>query len=67
MTVFQVLPEVVRAVELLRLVAFPKLVNVGEMVDPTVPLGLRVVCELNATVSTRIMGRTVGSLICRGG
>ena len=67
MTVFQVLPEVVRPVELLRLVAFSELMNVGEMVNPAVPLGLWIIRKFSATVSTRIVRRPVWGLICRSG
>ncbi len=56
MTMFQVLPKMVGAEELLRLIAFTELVGVGEMSDAIVPVRLWFVCELLPTVPTNVHG-----------
>ena len=54
--VFQVLSEVVCTIEFFTLVAFAELVDLGEVLAAGHPVGLRVVGELFATVSTNIDG-----------
>lgn len=53
---FQVLPKMVGAEELLRLIAFTELVRVGEMGNAIVPVRLWLVCELLPTVPADVHG-----------
>lgn len=54
----QMLPEMIRAVELLGIVAFPELVHARQMLKSAVPVGLREIREVFAAVSASIMGGT---------
>lgn len=62
MTVFQMLAEVVGAVKFLRLVAFLELVDIGQMLDTTIPVWLRKIGKFFTTIATSVGGRTVGAL-----
>ena len=53
-TVFQVLPEVIGAEELLTLVAFSKFVNIGQMSDTIVPIRLWLVGEFLAAITADV-------------
>jgi hypothetical protein len=53
---FQVLAKVVCAKELLGLIALSELVDVGEVFESPIPIGLRKVGELLAAVAARIGG-----------
>lgn len=63
---FEMLSEVVRAEKLLRVITFAELVHRCEMLESTIPVGLREVGELLATVSTGVVRRTRAGLIRRG-
>ena len=54
MTVFQMLPEMVGPEEFLGLIALAELVNIVQMVDPFVPVGLGNVGEFLAAVTTDV-------------
>ena len=62
MTVFQVLAEVIRSIELLRLIALPKLVNVVQMLSSDVPL--RWVGKLFATIAANVSVGRRGRVKC---
>lgn len=57
MAMLQVLPEMVGAEELLRLIAFTELMSIGEMGNAVVPVRLWLVCELLPAVPTNVHGR----------
>lgn len=63
MAMFQVLLEVVDAVELLRVVALAKLVYGRQVFEPAVPVRLGEIGEFFAAVSAYIVRRTVLGLI----
>lgn len=54
MAVLKMLPEMVRAEELLTLVAFAELVHLGEMLVALGPVGRRVVRKGFATISAHV-------------
>ena len=54
MAVFEMLPEMVRAEELLRLVAFSEFVGVDKMPSAFIPVGRWFVGELLATVAASV-------------
>lgn len=54
MAVFEVLSKVIGAEELLALIAFAKFVDLGEMVDPSLPVRSRKIGKLLPTVPTHI-------------
>lgn len=54
MAVFKVLPEMVGTEELLGLVAFAKLVHLGQVFVALRPVGRRVVREVFATVAAHV-------------
>ncbi len=62
MTVLEMLSEVIGSEELLGLVAFAEFVHVGEVVYPTIPVRLRVVRELLATVPAHVCEGAIGTL-----
>ena len=62
MTVFEVLSEMIRPVELLGLVALVKFVHVSEMVYSSVPVRLRKVGKFFATKAAGVVERAVGPL-----
>lgn len=63
MTIFQVLPEVVGAVELLRGVVLAKIVYGRQVFEPAIPVRLGEIGEFFAAVSVYIVRRTVLGLI----
>lgn len=56
MTVLQMLSEVIRAIELLRVIAFAELVHGGQVVEPLVPIWVREIGEFFAAVAARVVG-----------
>jgi hypothetical protein len=62
MTVLEVLTKVIRPEEFFGLVAFAKLVVVGEMVYSSVPVRLGVVGKLLATIAAGVAERAIGAL-----
>jgi hypothetical protein len=61
--VLQVLPEVVGAVELLRIVALAELVHARQVLEPPIPVYLGVIWEVFAAVPAHIVRRTGASLV----
>lgn len=57
MAVLQMLPEMIRTVKFLRIVALAKLVHRGQVLEPALPIRLRKVGKFITTIATRIMGR----------
>lgn len=62
MAVFEVLAEVISSIEFLGLVALLEFMDVGQMFDPAIPIGLGKVVELFTAVSTGVGGWTIGGL-----
>lgn len=58
MTVFQMLPEMVRPEELLHVIALAEFVLRGQMLKPLVPLRVRKIWKFHTTIATRVVGRT---------
>lgn len=57
MAVLEMLSEVVCSEEFLHVVAFTKFMHSSQMLKSLIPIGLRVVGELFATISTCVMRR----------
>lgn len=62
MAVFQVLAEMVGAVEFFGLIAFAEFVGFGEVFDPAIPVRLRVIWKFFSTIAAGIMGRAGGGM-----
>lgn len=56
MAVLQMLPEVIGAVELLRVVAFAELMHGSQMLEPLVPIWPRKVRKYFAAIATCVVG-----------
>lgn len=65
MAVFQVLAEMVGAVELLRVIALAEFMHASQVLEAAVPVRLRVIGEFFAAVPACIVGRAGACL--RGG
>jgi len=66
MTVLEMLAEVVGAEELLGIVALAEFVHCGQMLEPTVPIGLREIGKFLAAITARVVRRSGACLAILG-
>ena len=64
MAVFEVLAEMVGAVEFFGLIAFAKFMHFGQVFDPAILGWLGMICKLFSIISADVMGRA-GRGMCR--
>lgn len=63
MTMFQMLAEMVRAIELLRIIALAELVHGGQMLEAMVPVWTGEIGELLAAVAACVVGGACAGLV----